>query len=222
MLDVAIGYAWPYIERFAPLLIGGAFALTGARLMRPKRKVSKFDRAAMGDGMLIAQAIDEVDSDGAKETYLKVSVLMELERLTTAYLSSDRIRFWLGGVYLVAGFFSIAITGTDAHLPGIANTVKFSFAVNIVGEVASGFLIFGGFEAKGAAAYQLAQLIRLEVSQFIAQSQEYYQQAPEERWFKLTSSVENLLLKAILPAPQGKGGERKTEEQEAIEGDPLV
>jgi hypothetical protein len=221
MFEVLIGYTWPYLERFGPMLIGGALALIGARSMSKKRRISDLDRAAMGDGMLIACAIDEVGGDGPKETYLKVSVLMELEKLTKAYLHSDRLRFILGSIYLSAGFVSIAVTGTDAFWPGVANTSKLAFAVNIVGEVASGFLIFGGFEAKEAAAFQLAELIRLEVSQFIAQSQEYHEQTPEHRWFLLTQTIENLRLKAILPAPQGKG-DRKSEDQESIEGDPLV
>ena len=222
MLDVLITYAAPWLERLLPLILGGGMAAIGCKLLRKKRSQSPMERALMGDGMLIATAIDEVQGDAPKETYLRVTVLMELDRLTRTYLHSDRLRTVLGSVYLVAGFFSIAITGTDASLPGLANTVKFSFAVNIIGEIASGLLIFGGFESKGAAAYQLASLIRLELSQFIAQSAEYYQQSTDERWRLFTYATEGLLLKAILPSPQGKNGDRKTDDEQAIEGDPQV
>ena len=114
--------------------------------------------------------------------------------------------------YLIAGFFSIAITGTDASIPGLANTVKFSFAVNIVGEIASGFLIFGGFEAKAGAAYELATRLRLELSQFVGQSAEYYRQPPEERWRLFTHSCETLLLNSLAPAQSQKKDEREAED----------
>lgn len=213
MLDILLTYAAPWVERLLPLIVGGGMAVIGCKLLRKKRNQSPMERALMGDGMLIATAIEEIQGDSPKETYLRVTVLMELDRLTRTYLRSDRLRVVLGSVYLIAGFVSIAITGTDASLPGVANTVKFSFAVNIVGEIASGFLIFGGFEAKGAAAYQLASLIRLEVSQFIGQSAEYYKQPPEERWRLFTHSTEGLLLKALLPSPQPK-------DEKTIEADP--
>lgn len=211
MLNIFMFYVMPLLNHALPLAVGGGLAFIGWRFLKKTRRRSPLDRAAMGDGMLVATAIGEVGNDGPKETYLKVTVLMELERLTEVYLKADRLRVFLGSIYLIAGFFSIAITGTDASIPGFANTVKFSFGVNIIGEVASGFLIFGGFEAKATAAYQLASLIRVELSQFIAQSAEYFEQSETERWRLFTHSTEALLLGSIIPAPQGVEQDREEE-----------
>jgi hypothetical protein len=193
---------------------GALLILLGCRSFRKAGKISPKQRAALGDGILIDTAIAEVGEDSPKVAYLKVSILMSLERLTETYLRAQKLRNYLGAVYLIAGFFSIAITGTDASIPGLANTVKFSFAVNIVGEIASGFLIFGGFEAKAGSAYELAMRLRLEVSQFIAQSAEYYRQPPEERWRLFTHSCETLLLNSLAPAQPQKKDEREEENSE--------
>lgn len=221
MVEVMLIYAMDLLGRIYPFLTGGLFALLGFWLMRRGvRPLDGIGRSALGDGLLIGTAIEEIEGDKPKETYLRVSILMELERLTRVYHKSDRIRFILGSVYLITGFISIAVTGTNLSIPGVIDTVKLSFAINIVGEMASGFLIFGGFEAKSAESYQLARLIRLELSQFIGQSAEYYKQSAETRWYLLTQTIEKLLLASIAPTNKEKR-EQKKEEASEDESSPM-
>lgn len=172
------------------------------------------ERVASSDYLLVEQAILKVSGDTGKETYLRVVVLETLWDLTRGYNLTDRVRFFLGSVYLLAGFTSIAVTGTNFEIAGQLNTVKLSFAINIVGEVAAGFLIFCQFETRSEKNHRLASLMRLEVAQFIAESALYHERSLADRWQLLTATIQKLLLKAVMntielplpPPPDEDGG----------------
>jgi hypothetical protein len=184
-----------------PLFVLAIGAYASIRLYRRHLRLSPLRRILATDSVLVEQAIAEVDGDMSKETYIRIAIAAQLRQLTELYLRTDRLRYILGSIYLIAGFVSIGITGTDAYIPGYVNTVKFSFGVNIIGEIASGFLIFGGFESKSALASKLAGLIRHETIQFVGQSAEYFGATTGERWRLFTTSVDALTLEAINPTP---------------------
>jgi hypothetical protein len=184
-----------------PLFVLAIGAWAAIRLYRRHLRLSPLRRILATDLVLVEQAIAEVEGDASRQTYIRIAVEAQLRQLTELYHKTDRLRYFLGSIYLIAGFVSIGITGTDAYIPGYVNTVKFSFAVNIIGEIASGFLIFGGFESKSALASKLAGLIRHETIQFVGQSAEYFGTPAGERWRLFTTSVDALTLEAINPTP---------------------
>jgi hypothetical protein len=191
----------PVVLVLLPLMGLAVCAWAAIRLYRRHLRLSPLRRILATDLVLVEQAIAEVSGDASKETYIRIAIAAQLRQLTELYLKTDRLRYLLGSIYLIAGFVSIGITGTDAYIPGYVNTVKFSFAVNIIGEIASGFLIFGGFESKSAVSFKLAGLIRHETIQFVGQSAEYFGAAASERWRLFTTSVDALTLEAISPTP---------------------
>lgn len=215
MIDVnAIFTTLTYIIRaFGPYIIGLLVAAAILQLWRRKLGLTAIDKRFAADRRLVNQAIAEVDVE-AKRTYLEIVIGEELSELTNIYTRSAKRRLFLGSIYLLAGFASIGITGTKASVPGHLDTIAFSFWVNIIGEIASGFLIFGDFESKALLKQKLANEMRLETAQFIGQSSDYYGQPADQRWDIFTRSIESMLMKSYEPPNQSTFKQAEEEKPE--------